>query len=199
MHLRSSRSNECNAPVVADSENIQPHRQRMGIENLVYVPRQHPRNHRKINLQINNPMKKYLLILTTLALLGGLLERGNPRNDRRGGLGRIPDHDLLRGRFADDPGANVPAGQLQAVRQQTSAGRKKAKKAQRQRNTSPNTPRSANIRPPSCPAATIRRRSATAIPSRRAARLSATRERSTLRYSPARRFKRPLPPRSRTR
>lgn len=39
----------------------------------------------------------------------------------------------------------------------------------------------------------------TAIRSRRAARLSATRERSTLRYSPARRFKRPLPPRSRTR
>lgn len=59
---------------------------------------------------------------------GGLLERGNPRNDRRGGLGRIPDHDLLRGRFADDPGANVPAGQLQAVRQQLQAGRKRQRR-----------------------------------------------------------------------
>lgn len=36
-------------------------------------------------------------------------------------------------------------------------------------------------------------------PQQEAARLSATRERSTLQYSPARRFKRPLPPRSRTR
>ena len=71
----------------------------------------------KINLQINNPMKKYLLILTTLALLGGCSKEEIPK--RQTGRARSnSDHDLLRGRFADDPGANVPAGQLQAVRQQ---------------------------------------------------------------------------------